>query len=390
LLYFKYENSKNTNKDYCLIQKSPYFYVSVIVLSALNSEIVQYCFAKNTIQSQLACYDNTVAEKEVVTGMIFGSHKLTTGTARIVKSHADLKKVKSGDIIVTVMTQEAWLPSLQKSAGIITNLGDSVCHAALYGKKNAIPVLVGARNATEKITDGHLIIMDCSQGIVGRVYLSEDNTMLQGMYTSVGHSDAPHYNSSTFHMGQQHFSDMSHNAFSSHDQRTGPKRICVTADMLKKHFQPFLSYVIKMQEELNYGRSWGEFFVFKGAKYKGKCDDFAIECIPLIYDFFDQDKNYIESILKLIVSDSYLHYINALFEQSTLKPGDMNWIARVSHTEHVKRISLPADINRQELIEHPKKYKQIIDAKKVNTEERDALIASGLFVRYWVEKKCTQ
>ena len=69
-----------------------------------------------------------------------------------------------------------------------------------------------------------------------------------------------------------------------------------------------------MQEELNYGRSWGEFFVVKGAKYKGKCDDFAIECIPLIYDFFDQDKKYIESILKLIVSDSYLHYINAVYK----------------------------------------------------------------------------
>src|SRR5579872_2637966 len=150
--------------------------IHVVAMKVLGTLVViMGCLPVSLAQnsSQLITYDAHLSGNEVVTGLTFGSYKLTTGTARVIKSPADLNKVESGDIIVTVMTQESWQHSLKKSAGIITNIGDGTCHAAVFGKKNAIPVLVGAGNATEKIIDGHVIIMDCSHGR-GRVYKSED------------------------------------------------------------------------------------------------------------------------------------------------------------------------------------------------------------------------
>jgi len=302
---------------------------------------------------------------------------MVTGVARIIEKPKDLKKIKSGDIIVTMMTQESWLPYMKKKvAGIITNMGDSTCHAALYGKKYSIPVLVGAGNATEKINDGHNITIDCLHRTIGRVYMPENaHAPMPALSYHKGHGG-----------GQQHHITVSHSQSSlTCTTHVVPQHaIHITSDVFHKHQSSFVSYVLEMQNDISW-RNWiGEAGLFKLARKIGKCGEFEIRCIPLAYDFFDQDKRYIESILKKIDMD----YVNVLFQLSSQKPGDKEWLAHVLHAEHVKKINLPDYVDRQELIENPEKYKQIIDAKKVNPQERDTLIASGLFVRYWVEKKC--
>lgn len=337
-------------------------------------------FAKNN--GPLVSYDSHITGKEIVTGMPFGSPKITTGIARVVKSSADLKKIECGDIIVTVMTCESWQPSLKKSSGIITNLGDGNCHAAWYGKNHAIPVVVGAGNATEKIVDGHLITIDCSQGMLGRVYRPEVEKEPHMSSTRIGHGVGG--NSSTARTVSKdthsHAISGTHQHVNGHNDQ---KKVYITTEFFDKHFQPFLSYVTGMQKTLNRTRRWlGDAAVLAGARLSGE-SDFAVKCIPLVYDFFDQDEKYIESIIKKIEMD----YVNFLFELYSQKPGDMEWLAHVSHIEHINKITLPEGVDRNELGKHPEKYNKMINKKQVDSRERDVLTASSLFVRYCVEKK---
>ncbi len=307
---------------------------------------------------------------DIVTGIPCGHFALTTGTACIIHSSDDLKKVKTGDIIVTMMTHESWAPSLKKSSGIITNLGDRSCHAAQYGTYHAIPVVVGAHNATEKIKDGHFIVMDCSQRALGRVYKPE--TTCNVTKPKLIMSMTPSGN------------DVSQNVLPT-DQCLEITQVKgdIIAKTFNKHYKPFLSYVMKIKNDIGWRKWTGESGLFALARKVGRCGEFEIECIPLSYDFFDQDQKYIESIIKKIEMD----YIDLLFEKYNQKPGDKEWLAHVLHTEHINKITLPQELNREKLAKHPKKYKKIMDQKKVDPLQRDVLIASGLFVRYCVENK---
>ena len=55
-----------------------------------------------------------------------------------------------------------------------------------------------------------------------------------------------------------------------------------------------------------------------------------------------------------------MDYISLLFEKYNQKPGDKEWLAKVLHTEHINKVTLPDEVNREELAKSPKKYKKII------------------------------
>ncbi|MDH3665285.1 MAG: PEP-utilizing enzyme, partial [Alphaproteobacteria bacterium] len=58
-----------------------------------------------------------------------------------------------------------------KTAGaIVTNRGGRTCHAAIIARELGIPAVVGAEHATERLTDGQAITVNCAEGDTGRVY----------------------------------------------------------------------------------------------------------------------------------------------------------------------------------------------------------------------------
>jgi len=105
----------------------------------------------------------------LVSGLSVGQ-KIVSGVARVITTIHDIKQVRPGDIIVTDMTNPDFVPVMKIAAGIITNRGGRTCHAAIVSRELGIPALVGSKNATEKIYDGSVITLDCSQGITGYVY----------------------------------------------------------------------------------------------------------------------------------------------------------------------------------------------------------------------------
>ncbi|MCP5027084.1 MAG: phosphoenolpyruvate synthase, partial [Actinomycetia bacterium] len=61
-----------------------------------------------------------------------------------------------------------WLPTLRRSAAIITDAGGSTCHAAIVSRELGIPGVVGTREATKVLRDGDLVTVDAGRGAVFR------------------------------------------------------------------------------------------------------------------------------------------------------------------------------------------------------------------------------
>jgi pyruvate,water dikinase len=95
-----------------------------------------------------------------------------TGRARIVEdpARANLKK---GDIIVARNADPGWTPVLSLVNGMVLEEGGLLNHCSIVARELGIPSIVGVRQATEKIPDGSLIMLD---GGLGLVRLEPPNT----------------------------------------------------------------------------------------------------------------------------------------------------------------------------------------------------------------------
>ncbi|MCX2862688.1 phosphoenolpyruvate synthase [Paucibacter sp. PLA-PC-4] len=96
--------------------------------------------------------------------------KIGTGPVRLVESIADMGRVQPGDVLVTDMTDPNWEPVMKRAAAIVTNRGGRTCHAAIIARELGIPAVVGCGDATEKLKDGQLVTVVCSEGDTGFIY----------------------------------------------------------------------------------------------------------------------------------------------------------------------------------------------------------------------------
>jgi phosphohistidine swiveling domain-containing protein len=74
-----------------------------------------------------------------------------------------------GDILVTEMTRPQYLLLIRRAAAIITDLGGTLCHAAVVAREFDIPGIVGTTHATSVLKDGQNVIIDGTQGIIYEV-----------------------------------------------------------------------------------------------------------------------------------------------------------------------------------------------------------------------------
>jgi pyruvate, water dikinase len=100
---------------------------------------------------------------------------IATGIARILSNANDSYKLQKGEILVTDVTSPDWDPVLKTAAAIITNKGGRTSHASIVAREIGVPAIVGCGNATEKIMDGDMITVCCSEGKNGIVYKGKLN-----------------------------------------------------------------------------------------------------------------------------------------------------------------------------------------------------------------------
>ncbi|MCK5096000.1 MAG: phosphoenolpyruvate synthase [Candidatus Pacebacteria bacterium] len=117
-------------------------------------------------------YKLTEEGEPIIEGISVGT-KIVTGKARVVLSTAKLHEFEKGEILITQITDPDWEPIMKISAAIITEKGGRTSHAAIVSRELGIPAVIGTGNVLKKIKTGDMITVDCSSGVVGRVYKGE-------------------------------------------------------------------------------------------------------------------------------------------------------------------------------------------------------------------------
>ena len=114
--------------------------------------------------------------------------KIGTGPVRLVSHLSEMDRVQHGDVLVTDMTDPNWEPVMKKASAIVTNRGGRTCHAAIIARELGIPAVVGCGDATEKLVDGQLVTVVCSEGDTGVIY----DGLLETEVTEVKRGELPY------------------------------------------------------------------------------------------------------------------------------------------------------------------------------------------------------
>jgi pyruvate,water dikinase len=105
----------------------------------------------------------------IVTGRSVGA-KIGKGKARVIRSTADLERLRQGEVLVTEMTDPDWEPVMRRAAAVVTDRGGRTCHAAIVSRELGIPAVVGTDAGTSLIPDGAEVTVSCAEGEDGRIY----------------------------------------------------------------------------------------------------------------------------------------------------------------------------------------------------------------------------
>ena len=76
------------------------------------------------------------------------------------------EKFLPGDVLVVPYTNNGLLPYIRQAAAVITEEASADCHTATVGLTLDKPVIVGAVDATRRLTDGIRVSVDCARGVV--------------------------------------------------------------------------------------------------------------------------------------------------------------------------------------------------------------------------------
>lgn len=111
----------------------------------------------------------SVPEAALVTGRAVGQG-VATGRVRVVATAADLEAFRPGEVLVARTTSPDWLPAMRNAAAIVTDQGGRTCHAAIVARELGVPAVVGAGEATSRLTPGLEVTVSCAEGEEGAVY----------------------------------------------------------------------------------------------------------------------------------------------------------------------------------------------------------------------------
>lgn len=95
-----------------------------------------------------------------------GAHGTVTGGARIVRGPSDFQAVQPGDIVICPYTDPAWTPLFSIAAGIVTETGGALSHAAIVAREYGIPAVLGVPDALNLIENGSQVTIDGTAGTI--------------------------------------------------------------------------------------------------------------------------------------------------------------------------------------------------------------------------------
>jgi len=134
------------------------------ILQARPETVKSQAKGKSEFRYKLKGHSTVLAEGRAI------GQKIGTGPVRLVHNISEMDMVQPGDVLVTDMTDPNWEPVMKRASAIVTNRGGRTCHAAIIARELGIPAVVGCGDATERLKDGTLVTVSCSEGDTGKIY----------------------------------------------------------------------------------------------------------------------------------------------------------------------------------------------------------------------------
>jgi pyruvate,water dikinase len=88
------------------------------------------------------------------------------GPVRLLASPDEANALRPGEILVTRTTDVGWTPLFLAAAGVVTELGGPLSHAAIVARELGVPCVVNAAGATFRLRDGDRVRLDGDRGVV--------------------------------------------------------------------------------------------------------------------------------------------------------------------------------------------------------------------------------
>lgn len=89
-----------------------------------------------------------------------------TGPVKIVRSAADVKKIKSGDIMAVSQSSPAFAIGVMNASGLICEKGGTMTHICIVAKELGIPCVIQVKNAVELLQENQVITVDATSGTI--------------------------------------------------------------------------------------------------------------------------------------------------------------------------------------------------------------------------------
>jgi pyruvate,water dikinase len=97
------------------------------------------------------------------------SSGVVEGRARVLFSAAEMGRLEPGEVLVVHTTDVGWTPLFLIAAGVVTELGGPLSHAAVVAREFGVPSVVNVSGITRAIRTGDRLRVDGDRGVVERL-----------------------------------------------------------------------------------------------------------------------------------------------------------------------------------------------------------------------------
>lgn len=127
--------------------------------------------------------------KMLVKGLA-ASPGIGSGKVKNIKDISEISRVEEGDVLVTVMTNPDMVPAMRKATAVVTDEGGRTCHAAIVSRELGIPCIVGAKGASELLTEEMEVTVNATRGVVYQgIVLEEEKEEASSVSGGLGISE---------------------------------------------------------------------------------------------------------------------------------------------------------------------------------------------------------
>lgn len=97
------------------------------------------------------------------------SRGTVTAPVRVLAGIDEADSFQPGEVLVCAMTSPPWTPLFAIAAAVVTDSGAPLSHPAIAAREYGIPCVVGAKDASRKLTTGEMVTVDGAAGTVTRL-----------------------------------------------------------------------------------------------------------------------------------------------------------------------------------------------------------------------------